>query len=79
MTCGEIRRRRGRGLRALTAMILLVASTFGMAACREKGPAERAGDKIDRAVEKLDDAVNPKGPAEKAGRAVDKAVDDLKD
>ena len=79
MKDGEIRQRRGRGLRAVTVMTLLVAGTLGMAACRDKGPAERAGEKMDRAVEKLDDAVNPKGPAEKAGRAVDKAVDDLKD
>ena len=78
MTYGEIGPRRGRRLRAFAAMALLVLSTFGLAACRDKGPAERAGEKMDRAVEKLDDAVNPKGPAEKAGRAVDDAVDDLK-
>ena len=42
--------------------------------CESKGPAERAGESIDRGVEKAQDAINPPGPGEKAGRAVDKAL-----
>jgi len=42
--------------------------------CREKGPAERAGENIDRAVDSVKDAVDPKGPVEKAGEKVDRAL-----
>jgi len=40
----------------------------------EKGPAQKAGEKIDRAVDQL----SGKGPVEKAGERIDKAVDELK-
>jgi hypothetical protein len=39
----------------------------------EKGPAQKAGEKLDDAV----DALTRKGPVEKAGERVDKAVDKL--
>jgi hypothetical protein len=48
------------------------------AGCERKGPAERAGEKIDRAVDDVKDAIDPPGPAEKAGKAIDRAVDDVK-
>jgi len=48
----------------------LVASVVS---CRDKGPAEKAGESVDKAVEKVKDAVDPKGPLEKAGEKVDKA------
>jgi len=44
--------------------------------CRKEGPAERAGEKVDDAVNKLEDAVDPKGPAEKAGEKIDKALEE---
>ncbi|MCX6873197.1 MAG: hypothetical protein NTW21_05230 [Verrucomicrobia bacterium] len=50
----------------------LVASVVS---CREKGPAEKAGEHVDKAVEKVKDAVDPKGPVEKAGEKVDKALE----
>jgi hypothetical protein len=40
----------------------------------EKGPAQEAGEKVDRALDKL----SGKGPAEKAGERIDEAVDELK-
>jgi hypothetical protein len=40
----------------------------------EKGPAQKAGEKIDKAV----DALTGKGPVEKAGERIDKAVDEVK-
>jgi hypothetical protein len=40
----------------------------------EPGPAERAGEKIDRALDRL----SGKGPAEKAGERIDKAMKKLK-
>lgn len=48
--------------------------------CRDEGPAERAGKKVDRAMEKVEDTLDPpRGPAERAGREIDRAVDDRKD
>ncbi len=64
-----------------TSAALVLALGLGGAsitACHREGPAERAGKKIDRQMDRVDDAINPKGPAEKAGRSVDRAVDDTK-
>jgi hypothetical protein len=53
----------------LTAGLTLV--TVGC----EKGPAEKAGERLDNAGQNLRDAVDPpQGPAEEAGRAIDRAV-----
>jgi len=41
---------------------------------KKKGPAEQTGEKVDNAVQKAKDAIDPPGPMEKAGRAVDNAV-----
>jgi len=55
--------------------IAALGATLGLAACEQPGPAQRAGQSIDRAGQNLSDAVNPpKGPAEKAGRSVDRAL-----
>jgi len=45
-----------------------------VSSCREKGPAEKAGEGVDKAIENVKDAVDPKGPVEKAGEKVDKAL-----
>lgn len=52
-----------RHILAVTALGFAVA--IGLAACEDKGPLEKAGEKIDRA-------------AERAGKNVDDAVRDLK-
>lgn len=53
-----------------------LTSLLALTACFEKGPAERAGERIDRAGEQVRDAVDPpRGPAERAGRAIDRATD----
>ena len=62
-----------RMTRALHALAVVAAGGL-FAGCEEKGPAEKAGEKLDRGVQKAKDAVDPAGPAEKAGRSVDKAV-----
>jgi hypothetical protein len=49
-----------------------ILAAFALAGC-EEGPMEKAGKRIDRAVDDL----KGKGPAEKAGERVDKAVDEL--
>ena len=44
-------------------------------ACQPKGPAERAGENIDKAGQNVRDAVDPpQGPAEKAGRSIDRTL-----
>jgi hypothetical protein len=55
------------------AGVLLVALA-AMTGCQAEGPAENAGEQLDKAGRDLKDAVVPPGPAEKAGRAVDDAL-----
>jgi hypothetical protein len=50
------------------------ALVLGAGCEAEKGPAEKAGEKVDQAVKNANDAISPPGPAEKAGRAADKAL-----
>jgi hypothetical protein len=40
----------------------------------EEGPAEKVGERIDRALDRL----SGRGPVEKAGERIDKAVEELK-
>ena len=49
----------------------LLAATL-LAGCKD-GPAERAGERIDKAVDKL----SGKGPAEKMGERIDEAGKEL--
>jgi predicted small secreted protein len=59
-------------------IIPVLALSLGLAACDDPapGPAEQAGRQIDRAGERIRDAVDPpRGPVERAGRAIDRAVD----
>ena len=49
----------------------LVAS---ISSCKEKGPVEKAGENVDKAIENVKDAVDPKGPVEKAGEKVDEVL-----
>jgi hypothetical protein len=56
---------------ALIGIMLLMG--VALAGC-EQGPAEKAGEKIDRALDRL----SGKGPAQKAGERIDNAVEELK-
>ncbi len=56
------------------AGVLASASLLSACAAR-KGPAQKAGEKLDNAADKVSDTVNPKGPAQRAGRAVDRATE----
>lgn len=49
-------------------------SVIAFVSCKKKGPAEKAGEKMDDAIESIQDVVNPKGPVEKAGEKVDEAL-----
>jgi predicted small lipoprotein YifL len=53
---------------------LLLGAFVSFAGCESKGPAETAGQSIDKGIQNAKDAVNPPGPGEKAGREVDKAL-----
>ena len=56
------------------ACVLGGALALGAGCDSEKGPAEKAGEKVDQAAEKVKDTISPPGPVEKAGRAADKAL-----
>ena len=56
------------------AGMLGAAMILGAGCEDEKGPAEKAGQSVDNAAQKVKDTVSPPGPAEKAGRAVDNAA-----
>jgi hypothetical protein len=53
---------------------LLLGTVLLCTGCEPKGPAERAGEKIDQGIQNVKDTVDPAGPAEKAGEAVDRAL-----
>jgi outer membrane lipoprotein-sorting protein len=59
---------------SLLLTFCLIPLFVSVSSCKEKGPAEKTGEKVDKALEKVEDAVDPKGPAEKAGEKVDKAL-----
>ncbi|CCH49209.1 hypothetical protein [Pseudodesulfovibrio piezophilus] len=62
---------------ALTGCLLaMMLPAFG---CSEEGPAEKAGKKVDHAVEEAKDAMDTEGPAEEAGKKVDQIVEDAKE
>ncbi len=59
----------------LRTMLGLVLLTAPLIACRSEGPAERAGRSIDRAADKVQDAIDPpSGPGERMGRSIDRAT-----
>jgi hypothetical protein len=63
---------------ALTGRLLAGAALLGLlgvAACEREGPAERAGQSIDRAGQNVHDTLNPpSGPAAAVGRKIDRAT-----
>jgi hypothetical protein len=61
---------RSIGLWTVTIAVLATTALLGC----EKGPMEKAGQKIDSAVDKITGT----GPAEKAGEKIDEAVRELK-
>ncbi|MCP5056547.1 MAG: hypothetical protein GY937_07430 [bacterium] len=60
--------------RTAAAALVAVVLTFGTAGCREEGPAEKAGKKVDEMVDRL--RHGDEGDLEKAGRKLGEAVDD---
>ncbi len=66
-------------LRKVCTLLTALLLSAGLLACEQQGTAEKAGEKIDNAVENTKDAVQDtfqgQGPAEKAGEKIDKALD----
>lgn len=75
----------------INALLLTSVAAFGLTACDNKGPAEKAGKNIDESVETIkqksqeaaDDTkkalgLKEKGTLEKAGEKLDDAADDIK-
>jgi hypothetical protein len=63
----------------MVTMMAIAGSVLvsGTLACEDKGPMEKAGEKVDETVDKL---THPnEGPLEKAGRKTDEAIDDAKE
>jgi hypothetical protein len=62
-------------LRGAVIAVALAASVLLIAGC-EKGPMQKAGERVDRATGQ--EPLIGKGPVESAGKKVDKTVDDIK-
>jgi len=63
--------------RKLAILLLVVGLGFGIGACERKGPAERAGEQIDKAVEGAGDKVEQVG--EKIGGAVERSAEKVEE
>lgn len=64
-------------LNRLTLRALLLTTLIGLTACQEKGPAEKAGEQIDNAVEEMGDKIED--ATDNAGDAVEEAGDKIED
>lgn len=60
----------------LSIVVLALLMAVGLAAC-EKGPAEKAGEKIDNAAETLGDKIE--SATDKAGDKLEEAGDKIED
>jgi hypothetical protein len=56
------------------ALVPMIGALVAFAGCESKGPAEKAGESIDNAVQSAKDIVDPPGAAEKVGRTLDRAL-----
>ncbi len=65
-------------IRLLIVAVVMTLSLM-LVSCREKGPAEKAGEAIDQTVqdtkEAVEETVDPDGPVEEAGEAIDEAIE----
>jgi len=57
--------------------VFVAASVFGLTACKQDGPAEKAGQKIDKAVEQTDKKMNQ--ATDQSGKKIEKAVETMDD
>lgn len=57
--------------------VVVMASVLGLAACKQDGPAEKAGQKVDQAVEQTSKKVDQ--ATDQAGNKIEKAVESMDD
>jgi hypothetical protein len=57
---------------SLSLFLLLFSAVI--VGCEEKGPAEKAGESVDKAGKDIKNGLDPRGPAEKVGDKIDNAV-----
>lgn len=57
----------------IAAGVVVITTMLG---CESEGPAEKAGERVDEAVEEL---TEPQGPAEEAADAVEESVEETKE
>ncbi len=58
-------------------VVFMLASVLGLAACKQEGPGEKAGQKVDKAVAQAEKKIDQ--TAEKAEKKIEKAGDALSD
>ena len=58
----------------VTRSVLIALLSAGVLLGCQKGPAQEAGEQVDKAIDKL----TGRGPAEKTGERIDEAVKELK-
>jgi len=61
----------------LALITLFLTAFIGLTACQEKGPAEKAGENIDNAVEDMGDKIED--ATDDAGEKVEEAGDKIED
>lgn len=64
-------------MKSTISILLGLCLTLSVGACRDEGAAEKAGRKIDEAVDKIQHG--DEGALEKAGRKMDEAVDEAEE
>ncbi len=65
-------------MRKICILCLILALATVLAACEKEGPMEQTGEKIDQAIEKTKEKIDPRGPAEKVGEKIDNTVEEVK-
>ncbi|MFO7765621.1 MAG: hypothetical protein R6V33_04255 [Pelovirga sp.] len=67
----------------LVIFAVVMTLSVMLVSCREKGPAEKAGEAIDQTIqdtkESVEDTVDPDGPVEEAGEEIDEAIETTKE
>ena len=64
-------------VKRLTTLLLMSLFAIGLTGCPEKGKAERAGEKIDEAVDQMKDGAEDLG--DDIGDGMEEAGDDIED
>ena len=64
-------------MKASARWFLCAAIAAALGACEEEGPAEQAGEEIDKAAEEIEESFDEDGPAEEVGEEIDEAVEDV--